>query len=112
MTQNIVGHLKYTLRLVDGELQKRINGVSGPGSVAELRALHRQVWEDRYRRAPGSVHWLSTLDPQRHPLASMIETWPPEHPLTVAVQALVDYAWRPVEFQKGGRFRFPKPGTR
>ena len=105
MAQNITGHLRYTLRLLEAELAGRENGRPGPGSVIDLRALHGQVLSQARRRGSRAADY----EPYRHTAAEVIGRWPSKHPLTVALQALVDYAWRPIEFQPGGQFSFPTP---
>ncbi len=106
MTQNVVGHLRYTLRLLEVELGRRRSGLPGPGTVTELTELRRQVMTELPQRRSYDIQ---LLDPHLHPAAPIIANWPPEHELTVALQALVDHAWRPVEFQDEGRFSFPVP---
>ncbi len=101
MAQDIQGHRRYTVRLLESELAERERGLPGPGSADELRALHRQVLSEATSRRPYDYN------PRRHPVMETIVGWPHEHPLTVALQAIVDYAWRPIEFAPGGRYQFP-----
>lgn len=103
MTQNIDGHRRYTAHLLEAELSRRDRGLPGPGSAADLRALYRQVVLEARSRRPYDY------TPHEHPAKELISSWPSEHPLTVALQAIVDYAWRPIEFAPGGRYQFPEP---
>lgn len=104
MAQDIQGHLKYTLRLVERAVDDARRDAAGQRDFDLLKRIERLLWAEFLRQQT-----LQAYEEVRHPIVDLIHGWPPDDQLTVALRAVVNHAWRPVEFGEGGMFSFPNP---